>query len=114
MVIVTTNLFENHDPALLRRIQRHIQFRIPDASMRRDLFALHLPNPVGVQADYAVLAELSRGLSGGDILHVCLNAIYADSTDANQELWLVAQKVVEAEIKKARKAKAEHSGAGRK
>jgi SpoVK/Ycf46/Vps4 family AAA+-type ATPase len=35
VVIVTSNLFENYDPALLRRIQRHIKFRIPDASMRR-------------------------------------------------------------------------------
>jgi ATP-dependent 26S proteasome regulatory subunit len=67
VVIVTTDLFENHDPALLRHIQRHIQFRIPDASMRRDLFALHLTNPVGVQADYAVLAELSKGLSEAHI-----------------------------------------------
>jgi ATP-dependent 26S proteasome regulatory subunit len=47
VVIVTTNLFENYDPALLRRIQRHIKFRLPDASMRRELFALHLPNPIG-------------------------------------------------------------------
>ncbi len=29
------DLFENYDPALLRRIQRHIKFRLPDASMRR-------------------------------------------------------------------------------
>jgi ATP-dependent 26S proteasome regulatory subunit len=71
VVIVTTNLFENYDPALLRRIQRHIKFRVPDASMRRELFALHLPNPYRVTADYAVLSELSRGLSDGDILNVC-------------------------------------------
>ena len=75
VVVVTTNLFENYDPALLRRIQRHIQrhikFRVPDASMRRELFALHLPNPYRVTADYAVLSELSRGLSDGDILNVC-------------------------------------------
>ena len=55
LVIVTTNLFENYDPALLRRIQRHIKFRVPDASIRRELFALHLPNPERVRADYAVL-----------------------------------------------------------
>jgi SpoVK/Ycf46/Vps4 family AAA+-type ATPase len=81
VVIVTTNLFENYDPALLRRIQRHIKFRLPDASMRRELFALHLPNPDRVQANYAVLAELSRGLSGGDILSVCVNSIHVGSTD---------------------------------
>ena len=110
VVIVTTNLFENYDPALLRRIQSHIKFRVPNASMRRELFALHLPNPERVRADYAVLAELSKELSGGDILNICLNAIYAGSTDANPEHWLVTQAMIEAEIAKARKAKAEHSG----
>jgi SpoVK/Ycf46/Vps4 family AAA+-type ATPase len=110
VVIVTTNLFENYDPALLRRIQRHIKFRIPDASMRRELFALHLPNPDRVRADYAVLAELSKGLSGGDILNICLNAIYAGSTDPNPERWQVTQAIMEREIAKAKKAKAEHAG----
>jgi hypothetical protein len=36
--------------------------------MRRELFALHRVNPNRVQADHTVLAELSKGLSGGDIL----------------------------------------------
>ena len=110
VVIVTTNLFENYDSALLRRIQRHIKFRLPDASMRRELFALHLPNPDRVKADYAVLAELSRGLSGGDILNICVNAIHAGSVDANPAMWLVTQKMLEHEIAKVKKAKAEHSG----
>jgi len=110
VVIVTTNLFENYDPALLRRIQRHIHFRLPNASMRRELFANHLPNPDRVKADYAVLAELSRGLSGGDILNVCVNAIYAGSVDADSTKWRVTQGMVEREIAKVKKAKAEHSG----
>jgi ATP-dependent 26S proteasome regulatory subunit len=78
--------------------------------MRRELFALHLPNPERVTADYAALAELSKGLSGGDILNVCVNAIYAGSVDPNPERWLVTQAMIEAEVKKVRKAKAEHSG----
>ncbi len=110
VVIVTTNLFKNYDPALLRRIARHIKFRLPNASMRRELFALHLPNPERVRADYAVLAELSKGLSGGDILNICLNAIYAGSTEPNPERWVVTQAMIEAEIAKARKAKAQHAG----
>jgi hypothetical protein len=78
--------------------------------MRRELFALHLPNPERVKADYAVLAELSRGLSGGDILNVCVNAIHAGSTDADPVKWQVTQAILEREIGKVRKAKAEHSG----
>jgi hypothetical protein len=79
--------------------------------MRRELFALHLPNPKRVRADYAILAELSRGLSGGDILNICVNAIHAGSTDPDPDLWLVTQAMLEREIAKVKKAKAEHSGA---
>ena len=110
VVIVTTNLFENYDPALLRRIQRHIKFRLPNASMRRELFALHLPNLSRVEADFAVLAGLSRGLSGGDILNICVNAIHAGSADADPAKWKVTQEMIVREIAKARKAKAEHTG----
>jgi hypothetical protein len=78
--------------------------------MSRELFAHHLSNPDRVTADYAVLAELSRGLSGGDILNVCVNAIYAGSVDQDPAKWSVTQGMLEREIKKVRKAKAEHSG----
>ena len=56
VVILTTNLFGNYDDALLRRVQRHIQFRLPNLSMRRELFALHLPNPERVKANLRTLA----------------------------------------------------------
>ena len=61
-------------------------------------------------ADYAVLAELSRGVSGGDILNVCVNAIHAGSMDADPAKWMVTQGMLEREIAKAKKAKAEHAG----
>jgi ATP-dependent 26S proteasome regulatory subunit len=108
VVIVTTNLFENYDPALLRRIQRHIKFKLPDASMRRELFALHLPNHSRIEADFAILAGLSRGLSGGDILNICLNAIHAGSVDVDPARWMVTQEMLEREIGKARAAREEH------
>jgi hypothetical protein len=63
-----------------------------------------------VRADYAVLAELSKGLSGGDILNVCVNAIHAGSVDADPAKWQVTQVMLEREIAKVRKAKAEHAG----
>ncbi len=71
--------------------------------MRRELFAHHLPNPDRVTADYAVLAELSKGLSGGDILNICLNAIYKGSVNPNPERCAVTQVMIETEIAKARK-----------
>ena len=69
--------------------------------MRRELFSLHLPNPERVTADYAVLAEPLRGLSGGEILNVCVNAIYAGSADADSAKWTVTQGMLEREIGKA-------------
>ena len=73
--------------------------------MRGELFALHLPNPERVRANDAILAEISRGLSGGDILNVCVNAIYAGSVDPDPANESVTQGMLEQEI-----AKAEHSG----
>ena len=78
--------------------------------MRGERCALHLPNPDRVTADDAVLAELSKGLSGGDILNGCVNSIHAGSTDADPAEWKVQQKMMEREIRKVQKAKAEHSG----
>jgi len=110
VVIMTTNLFKNYDPALLRRIQRHIHFKMPDEAMRREIFALHLPNHGRVEANFEILAGLSRGFSGGDILNICLNAIHAGSADADPAKWRVTQEMLKQEIEKARKAKEEHSG----
>ena len=78
--------------------------------MRRELFAHHLPNPDRVTTDYAILAGLSRGLSGGDILNVCVNAIYAGSVGLDPAKWAVTQGMIEREIGKVKKAKTEHSG----
>jgi hypothetical protein len=74
------------------------------------MFALHLPNHSRIDPDFAVLALLSRGLSGGDILNICLNAIHAGSTDADPAKWRVTQGMLEREIGKARAAKVEHEG----
>jgi DNA replication protein DnaC len=110
VVVMTTNLFGNYDDALLRRVQRHIEFRLPDASMRRELLALHLPNPERVKANLRNLAEQSRGLSGGDILNICLNAIHAGSRDPDPAKWVVTEEMLLREIKRAKAAKEKHTG----
>jgi len=107
-VIMTTNLFGNYDPALLRRIAHHIEFRLPDRAMRNRLFELHLPNRERVSADLGVLAGATKGLSGGDILNVCVNAIFAGSTADDPAEWMITQAVLLAEIAKVREAKRQH------
>lgn len=53
--------------------------------------------------------SFSKSLRGGDILDVRVNAFYAGNTDPNPERWLVNAAMIEAEMAKARKAKAEPS-----
>jgi hypothetical protein len=108
VVIMTTNLFGNYDPALLRRIARHVEFRLPNRAMRRRLFELHLPNRDRVSADLGVLAGATRGLSGGDILNVCVNAIFAGSTADDPAQWAITNAILLAEIAKVREAKRQH------
>lgn len=43
-----------------------------------------------------------------------MNAIHAGSVDADTAKWLVTQEMLEREIAKVKKAKAEHSGWKRK
>lgn len=111
IVIVTTNLFSNYDPALVRRIARHIEFALPDRAMRRQIFELHLPNMDRVNADLDILATESKGLSGGDILNVCVNAIYAGSTHADSSQWRITGKHLTDEVAKVKKAKRENAAA---
>jgi len=84
------------------------------STMRRELFALHLPNHGRVEANFEVLAWLSRGLSGGDILNIALNAIHAGSVDADSAEWKITQAMLEREIEKARAAREEHEGKRRR
>ncbi len=41
---------------------------------------------------------------------MCVNAIYADSTDADPAKWKVTQGLLEREISEVRKEKTDHSG----
>jgi SpoVK/Ycf46/Vps4 family AAA+-type ATPase len=111
VVIVTTNLFKNYDPALLRRIQRHVEFKLPDRAMRKRLFELHLPKRQHVAADLAAIARDAKGLSGGDILNVCVNSMHAASIDDDPTQWRITDAILSAQVAKVRQAKRAHNGA---
>lgn len=59
------------------------RFRVGFQALAKNNPVMEHTNPERVRADYAVLAEHSKGLSGRDILYIFLNAIYAGSTDLN-------------------------------
>lgn len=88
VMITTTNGFENYDPAIIRRIARHIQFKLPELDQRIKLFKLHLPNQeMTKNIDFNKLARLSDTLSGGDIRNVCFNAMERASMDDDVSKW---------------------------
>ncbi len=78
--------------------------------MRREPLALHLPTPERVKANLRSLAEQSGGVSGGEILNICLNAIYAGSRDPDPAKWLVTEEMLLREVRRAMAAKDKHSG----
>ncbi len=108
VVVLTTNLFENYDPAMLRRITYHVEFTLPRRSQRKALFELHLPNRDRVRASLEAVAIVSQGLSGGDIRNVCLNAIYAASMDPDPAKWVVTETQLRAEIDSVLRSKRAH------
>ena len=61
-----------------------------------------------VSADLGVLAGATKGLSGGDLLNVCVNAIFAGSTADDPADWRITQPILLSEIAKVREAKRQH------
>jgi hypothetical protein len=61
-----------------------------------------------VLADLNILAAESKGLSGGDILNVCLNSIYAGSAAVDTREWRVTGTQLIAQIQKVKAAHADH------
>ncbi|MFZ4484897.1 MAG: AAA family ATPase, partial [Chthoniobacterales bacterium] len=108
--VMTTNLFGNYDEAMLRRIARHIEFRLPDTAMREALLRLHLPNPERVPQSLRGIAAAAHGLSGGDLLNVCLNAMEAASVDPDPQSWRVTEDLLMGQIRKVQASKRAHAG----
>lgn len=111
VVIFTTNIFQNYDEALLRRIAEHIEFKLPDAEMRKVIFDKHLPVKTRVKSDidWALVAFHSDGFSGGDILNVVVNGIKRACAPINRDDWWVTQDILIAECEKVSKIKKAHA-----
>lgn len=77
-VIFATNLFTQYDDAFIRRIQADIKIDLPDYNARLKLWRLYLGTGLSLSEDVklAKLAELSEGLSGGDLINVVDNAAH--------------------------------------
>lgn len=115
IVLLATNFFENFDEALLRRVAAHVKFELPTAEMRAKLFEVHIPAmSMTSELELDKLAELSEGLSGGDILNVCVNAIKVACLQGDDpQGWKLTQTMLLREVQRTLEAKRAHSGGRR-
>jgi SpoVK/Ycf46/Vps4 family AAA+-type ATPase len=78
VVILATNFRQNIDEAFLRRVHVVAEFPMPDAGLRRGIWAGLLPDPSRHSVTAAELDELADRfeLSGGNIRNVVLDACF--------------------------------------
>lgn len=72
VIIFATNFFENYDKAFFRRILFHVEFEMPDATQRIDIWKFHLSQNVPKSVTYEELANETDDLAGGDIKNIAL------------------------------------------
>lgn len=115
IMLTATNFFVNYDEALLRRISTHIHFDLPTKDLRVKLLEQHIPSKTKDKMDkvnFEKLAEISNGLSGGDILTSCSNAVkraFSESIRNNTVGRLVEGHII-SEIEAVKKNKEVHRG----
>lgn len=76
-VIMATNKIESLDPALIRpgRIDRKIEFPLPDVKTKRHIFRLHTSRmSLNEDVDLEEFVTAKDDLSGADIKAVCTEA----------------------------------------
>jgi hypothetical protein len=110
VVILTTNFFKNYDPAMIRRVAQHVEFKLPNPLMREQLLRLHIPSFDRVrEINWAELGLRAEGLSGGDIYQVMVNAIHAASMAADTANWWLTEDHVKTEIQRVKAANEAHA-----
>lgn len=96
-VILTTNIFENIDPAFLRRFKFTIEFEVPDQSLRAELWKKLVPPrmPVADDVDYQVLAKQFQ-FTGGDIKNAIMRAASIRAVDLEHSTAVTQKDFIDA------------------
>ena len=79
IVAFATNLARNFDTAFVRRIPVHIEIPLPDREGRKRIAEVLVPAGVPFRSKIAFdrIADVTEGMSGGDLKNVVVNAICA-------------------------------------
>ena len=75
-VIFATNFIENFDPAFMRRISTHIEFKLPDLECRKKLWQHYILPTMPNNIDIEEISEKFSGISGSDISNAVLMAAF--------------------------------------
>jgi SpoVK/Ycf46/Vps4 family AAA+-type ATPase len=76
ILIATTNLLENIDPAFSRRFNYKIEFKKPDQKQRLELWRRMLPKNAPFEAGFEVTSLAHHPLTGGQINLIIKNTAY--------------------------------------
>ena len=90
-VIFATNFIENFDPAFMRRISTHIEFKLPDLECRKKLWQHYILPTMPNNIDIEEISGKYDGISGSDISNAVLMAAFKA---ARQNSELVDKKFV--------------------
>ena len=90
-IIFATNFISNFDPAFMRRISTHIEFKLPDLECRKKLWQHYILPTMPNNIDIDELAKKYDNLSGSDIANAVLMAAFKA---ARQGAELVDKKYV--------------------
>ena len=106
-IIFATNFINNFDPAFMRRISMHIEFKLPAYEERLKLWSHYIlptmPNNINVEE----LAKKYEGISGSDISNAILMAAFKA---ARQKAEIVDQQFVLEMIESTLKSKNANEG----
>ena len=106
-VIFATNFIENFDPAFMRRISMHIEFKLPDCEGRKRLWQHYILPTMPNDIDVDELAQKYTGISGSDISNAILMAAFKA---ARQKVDYVKKEFVFEKIEAAIASKKANSG----
>lgn len=102
VVIFTTNLAANFDPAFERRIRTHVMFEMPGVDEREQIWKVQVHptlTPLADDVDFRALAQ-NYSVSGGDIRNAVLKAALAAASEpASDAFKVIHHRHLEAGIK---------------
>lgn len=106
-IIFATNFIQNFDPAFMRRISMHIEFKLPEYEERKQLWSHYILPTMPNNIDIDEVARKYSGISGSDISNAVLMAAFKA---ARQKLDIVDQSFVFEMIEATLKSKNANEG----